>query len=177
MKKAKAILIIILIFILTYFLQINFFSWFTIRGVMPNLFIGLTLLIGLFAGKKLGGIFGLIFGILLDFLVGKSIGFSGILLAGIGLLGEYFDKNFSKDNLLTIIAMLSVTTIIYEVCMYTINTIKFGATAEIASFLIILAIETLYNALIIIILYPIIKKIGYYIEDIFKGKKILTRYF
>lgn len=177
MKKLKAILIIILIFIITYFMQVNLFSWFTIRGIMPNLFIGLTLLIGLFAGKKLGGVFGLVFGILLDFLVGKSIGFSGIFLGIIGLLGEYFDKNFSKDSLFTIIAMTMATTVIYEVGMYAVNVIKFGVQADITTFIIILAVETIYNGFIIIIFYPLIKKIGYYIEDIFKGKKILTRYY
>ena len=68
MKKTKGILIIVLIFILLYFFQINFFSWFTIRGVKPNLFVILSLFIGLFAGKKIGGILGAIFGFVIDIL-------------------------------------------------------------------------------------------------------------
>ncbi len=177
MKKTKGILIIVLIFILLYFFQINFFSWFTIRGVKPNLFVILSLFIGLFAGKKIGGIFGLIFGTILDILVGKSIGFTGILLGAIGLLGEIFDKNFSKDSRLTIILMTAGATIVFEICMYIINIIKFKLEVEIFAFFIILLVEVVYNVMIVIILYPLMKKIGYYLENIFKNKKLLTRYF
>ena len=38
MKKAIAILILFVIFIVIYFLQLNLFSWFTIAGVKPNIF-------------------------------------------------------------------------------------------------------------------------------------------
>lgn len=177
MKKTRGILIIILIFILLYFFQINFFSWFTIRGVQPNLFVILSLFIGLFAGKKIGGIFGLVFGTILDILIGKSIGFTGIFHGAIGLLGEIFDKNFSKDSRLTIILMTAGATIVFEICMYIINIIKFKLEVEIFAFSIILLVEVVYNVMLVIILYPLMKKIGYYLENIFKNKKLLTRYF
>lgn len=75
MKKLKGVAIIIALFLITYFLQINFFSWFTIRGIMPNLFVILTLFLGLFAGKKIGGITGLCFGLILDILLRKKYRF------------------------------------------------------------------------------------------------------
>ena len=177
MKKFKGICIIILLFYIIYFLQINFFSWFTIRGIMPNVFVILTLFLGLFAGKKIGGIFGLIFGIILDILIGKNFGFTGIFLAIIGLLGEYFDKNFSKDNRVTIILMTVGATILFEIGMYIVNILKFKVEIEILPFVITLAVETIYNVFLIIIFYPGIKKLGYYLENIFKNKKLITRYF
>ena len=51
MKKILSTIIIFLIFILIYFLQSNFFSWFNIAGIKPNLFIILVLMVGLFVGK------------------------------------------------------------------------------------------------------------------------------
>lgn len=54
MKKALIFTILFIVFILTYFLQINFFSWFRIAGVMPNLFIVLILILGLFTGRAIG---------------------------------------------------------------------------------------------------------------------------
>ena len=177
MNKLKGVLIIILLFLILYFFQINFFSWFTIRGIMPNLFVILALFIGLFVGKKIGGICGLAFGIILDVLVGKSIGFVGIFLGAIGLLGEYFDKNFSKDSRVTIILMTAGVTILFEVCMYVVNILKFDVELELIPFIITLMVETIYNVFIVIILYPGMKKLGYYLENIFKGKKLLTRYF
>ena len=50
MKKAIAIISLIIAFFVIYFLQTNFFTWFTIGGIMPNLFIILVLFIGLFIG-------------------------------------------------------------------------------------------------------------------------------
>lgn len=177
MKKFKGILIILILFLIIYFLQVNFFSWFTIRGIMPNTFVILTLFLGLFAGKKIGGISGIIIGFILDILVGRSIGFTGIFLGLIGLLGEYFDKNFSKDSRVTIILMTMGATIIFEIGMYIANILKFGVEIEIIPFILTLAIEMLYNILLVIILYPGMKKLGYYIENLFKNKKLLTRYF
>lgn len=176
-KKVKTIIIIIGLFLIVYFLQINFFSWFTIRGIQPNLFVILVLFIGLFAGKKLGGISGLIIGIILDFLIGKSVGYTGLFLGIVGLLGEYFDKNFSKESRLAIILMSGGSTILYEIGMYVVNILKYSVEIEIIPFLIILTVETIFNILIVMILYPGIRKLGYYIESIYKGNKILTRYF
>lgn len=177
MKKIRGILIILLLFLVIYFLQINFFSWFTIREIMPNMFVIFTLFLGLFAGKKIGGICGLIIGLILDILIGRGIGFTGIFLGLIGLLGEYFDKNFSKDSRVTIILMTMGATMIFEIGMYVANILKFSITVELLSFIITLLVETLYNILLVIILYPGMKKLGYYIENLFKNKKLLTRYF
>ena len=58
MKKVLSIVLIILSFLIIYFIQSNLFSWFTIANVKPNLFVIFILCIGLFAGKKLGLIFG-----------------------------------------------------------------------------------------------------------------------
>ena len=177
MKKFKAIMIIILSFIITYFLQVNLFSWFTIRGVAPNLFVGIVLLIGLFVGKKMGALFGAIFGFIIDCLIGKIMGPYTVLLSLIGLLGEYLDKNFSKDSLISIIIMYMISTALFEIGYYSFGCIKFGVDPQILRFIIILLVEIIYNTVLIILFYPLIKKAGYYIENIFKGKKLLTRYF
>lgn len=177
MKKALAIVCLILTFFVVYFLQADFFTWFTIAGIKPNIFVILILLIGLFAGKKLGLIFGLISGFFLDLLVGRTIGISGIMLAMIGLLGEYFDKNFSKESRITIMLMVIGCTILYELGVYLYQIFQWKIHFEMFSFLKILLIEAIYNAIIVIILYPIIQKAGYTIENTFKVKNILTRYF
>lgn len=177
MKKTIAIICLIITFFIIYFLQANFFNWFTISGIKPNLFIVFILFVGLFAGKKIGAILGLLLGIYLDLLIGRTIGISGIMLAFIGLLGEYFDKNFSKESRLTIMLMVIGSTAIYELGVYLFDTIQLGNSIEIISFLKILLIEILYNLLIVVIIYPIMQKLGYALENTFKVKSILTRYF
>ena len=177
MRKFKVILILLLLFFIIYFLQLNFFSWFNIGGIMPNLIVVLVLFIGLFIGNKSGVILGIIFGVILDFNLSKSIGVTSILLAFIGLLGEYLDKNFSKDSRVTIIVMSAVSTILYEVIIYAISIIQYGVLPEILTFTLTVLVEILFNTMLIIIIYPLMKRLGYYLEEEYKGKKLLTRYF
>lgn len=177
MKKVIAVMLLILSFFIIYFLQSNFFTWFTIARIQPNLFVIFILLIGLFAGKKLGLILGIIFGFYLDVVIGRQIGISGIMLGIIGLAGEYLDKNFSKESRITIILMIICSTVVFEIGSYLFSLLTLSITAEIVSFLKILLIETLYNVIITIIIYPIIQKLGHILEETFKTRNILTRYF
>ena len=177
MKKAISIVILIISFFVLYFLQANFFTWFSIAGVQPNLFVIFILFIGLFAGKKLGLILGVIFGLFLDIVIGRQIGISCIMFGIIGIIGEYFDNNFSKESRITIMLMIIGSTIIYEIGCYAFNIITLDVNFEIISFSKILLIEVLYNVLITIIIYPIMQRLGHNLEEIFKIKNILTRYF
>lgn len=177
MKKGLAIGFLIITFFLIYFLQANFFNWFTIANIKPNLFVIYILFIALFAGKKLGAIFGLILGVYIDLLIGRTVGISGIMLFIIGIIGEYLEKNFSKDSKLTIILMVIGATAIYEIGVYVFNIFRLEMNAEIFSFAKILFIEIIYNAILVVILYPLMQKAGYALENTFKTKNILTRYF
>lgn len=177
MKKAITIIGLILTFLIIYFLQANFFSWFTIATIKPNLFVILVLFISLFLGMKYGITFGLIFGLYLDIVLGKSIEINAIMLTIVGIIGGYFDKNFSKDSRITIMLMAIGATVIFELGSYILSIIILNTNIEILSFIKIIIIEVLYNAILTAILYPLIQIVGYKIEDIFKGQKILTRYF
>ena len=177
MRKVAVGICLILIFIFIYLLQVNFFSWFNLAGVKPNLFVIFVLAIGLFSGKSIGTTFGIIFGISLDFLIGKSIGVSAIMLGIVGFTGGYLDKNFSKDSRITMIIMITISTILYELGTYLFNYFINSAQIEILYFVKTLAIELIYNAIIVIIIYPMIMNLGYKMEEYFKENKILTRYF
>lgn len=177
MKKVIINIVLILIFIIIYLLQINVFNYVHIAGVKPNPFIIYILYIGLFMGRKMGLSYGIVFGIILDLLVGRKVGITAIMLGSIGLLAGVFEKNFSKDSRITIILMVIGSTIIYEIGIYFLSYMLIGTTLEIASFCKILIAEIVYNTLLTIIVYPFIQKSGYNVEEVFKGNKILTRYF
>lgn len=177
MRNTIIIIATIIVFLISYFLQVNFFNWFTIGGVSPNLFIIIVLFLGLFAGKRLGIPMGIVLGILLDFFANKKIGISAIMLGIVGGLGGILDKNFSKDSKMTIILMTIAVTAIYEIGVYILNSMIMSINIEIIPFIKILLIEIIYNTIITIIFYPLLQKAGYYIEDAFREKQILTRYF
>ena len=173
MKKFLIHVGLILTFIVIYLIQTIFFTHFTIAGIMPNVFIILMLYIGLYMGRTMG----VIYGILIDIWVGKSLGLTSVALALVGILGGLFDKTLSKDSRLTVLLMGAICTIIYEIVLYFFNYMFFKINIEIYSFLKILFIETIYNVLLIIIVYPLMKATGYEIENEIKGDRILTRYF
>lgn len=113
----------------------------------------------------------------LDVVIGRQIGISGIMLGIIGLLGEYLDKNFSKESRITIMLMIAASTGIYEIGCYIFNIFALNINVEILQFIKILLIEIIYNLLITIVIYPLIQRLGHALEEIFKTKSILTRYF
>ena len=177
MKKFLILLALIVQGLIIYFLQVNVFSNLTIAGVKPNLMVIYILCIGLFSNSYLGVTMGAVLGLLLDLLFGKVIGVSGIMLCIIGFLGSYFDKNFSKENKITIILMVIGTTIFYELGTYFILSIMLNFDGEYLIFFKKLLIEVLYNILLVIIFYPLIQKVGYWVDRNFKKTNILTRYF
>lgn len=165
------------IYLVVFFLQANIFQSFTIAGVMPNLFVIYILFIGLFANVTTSVLFGVIGGLIVDLAYSKTIGITALMMCTIGYLGAYFDRNFSKENKITIILMVAISTIIFEIGYYGMNSIILGFETEILYFVKILAIEVLYNILLTILLYPSIQKVGYSIDRTFKKTNILTRYF
>ena len=177
MKKILIHIGLIVTFIIIYLLQSIFFNLFTIAGIMPNIFIILMLYIGLYMGRAMGIIYGIIFGIFIDLWIGKTLGFTSIGLALIGVISGILDKTFSKDSRLIVLIMGTVCTVIYEIVLYFMQYIVIGINLEILQFIQILLVEVIYNVIIISILYPLMKFTGYEIENEIKGDKILTRYF
>ena len=167
----------ILTFFVIYFLQANFFTWFNIAGIMPNLFVILVLFIGLFLRKKMGLALGIVFGLFLDIICKKNIGISSIAFGLIGFLAEVIGQDFSKDSRLTIILMVAIATVMYEVPIYLFGIAVSETSIELWGFIKILTVEVIYNAIITIIIYPLMKKVGYHFEDSFTEKAILTRFY
>ena len=176
-KKLLTIIILCIVFILIYLLQINFFNWFTLAGVKPNLYVIFALFIGLYSGKKCGISLGIIFGLIIDILGNNVIGQSSIALGLIGFLGGYLDNELSKDSKITIILLVIGLTAAFEIFSYFYRSMIISLNIEISIFIKKLIIEIIFNALLTIILYPLMQKMGYKIEEIFKNPKILTRYF
>lgn len=128
-------------------------------------------------GKNYAMPIGFLIGIYLDILTGKQIGISALMYTFIGFLGSYFDKSFSKDSKITILLMAAGCTVVYELIVYLYTIARNQIPLQLLGFLKILLIEVVFNILLTIIFYPLIRRLGYLLEQIFKNKKILTRYF
>lgn len=120
---------------------------------------------------------GIISGLILDFTSNLTVGPTAIILGIIGFFGGYLEKNFSKDSRITLIIMTVIVTVAYEVFQYMLNILINSINIEIIPFIKILLVECIYNSLLLIIIYPIIKKVGYAIDQTFRSRQMLTRYF
>ena len=177
MKRFLINFSLIITALIIYFLQENFFNWFTIAGISPNLFVILIVFIGLFGNRFMGVSYGILLGFFLDYLFRSKVGISAIALGLVGVFAKIFDKNFSKDSRITVMLMMSALTIFYEVFSYVASYIIFSTNLEFLYFIKILIVEVIYNVILTVILYPQMQKFGYYIENTYNGNKILTRYF
>lgn len=177
MKKTTIIIGLIFTFFILFYLQANIFQIFTIAGVMPNVFVIFILVVSLSSNATLGISFGVIGGMIIDLVYSKAIGISAVMLCLVGYLGAYFDRNFSKESKITIIIMSALATVLYEFGYYVLNSVIVGFDMEMFYFIKILAIEVLYNTLLVILCYPLIQKAGYAMDRTFKRNNILTRYF
>lgn len=144
---------------------------------MPNLFVVLVFYIGLFSGRRMGLTYGIVFGLLLDLLVGQRVGGTSVMLGICGIIGGIFDKKFAKDSRITIIIMVILCTIVFEIGMYILRYALLNSSVEIACFAKILLAEVIFNVIITIIIYPIMQKTGHKVENEYRGNAILTRYF
>lgn len=160
MKKIISVLGIVIIFLSIYFLQSNFFSWFNIYNIKPNLFMIFVIFLGLFLGKEYGLTFGILLGLILDLFSSQIIGISAISLGAAGLLAGILAKNFSIEHKFTFIIIASLLTFIGESVYYALEIILSEAEVQLIIFIRILLIEIIFNDLIIIIIYPVLNKIG-----------------
>ncbi len=177
MKKIFIGIMLFLVFMFIYFLEVDVFPFITIAGIIPNLFIVFILFVGLFANSIFAIGFAVVGGILIDSVNSPFIGGTAIMLTIIAFLASYFDRNFSKENRITIILMVAGATAIYEIGIYLLRFAIVGFDLEIMAAVKIILIEILYNVLISIIIYPLMQKAGYAIDRVFKRNNMLTRYF
>lgn len=166
--------LLIIAFIIIYFLQANVFSNFTIAGIKPNLFIIFILIIGLFGNNFLSILFSIICGIWLDSLYSESIGITSAMLCLIGFMATWFDSLWSKDEKISIVIMVFIATFIFEFGSYFLKSIIFDFEIEIKIFFKNLALEELYNVLLTIIFFGLIKKLGYGMERKLKRTNMYT---
>ena len=177
MKKLLAIIGVSVVFLLIYLLQINFFNWFTIAGIKPNLFVIYVVVISLFTGKKIGTIFGICIGLYIDMLNGRVLGIASIMLVGISFFAKFMNKNFTNDTKITMVLIVALSTFFYEFGYYIISIWKLSINIEMFQFIKILFVETIFNSLLTIILYPHIQKLGVYLSEIFNKRSFLRTYF
>lgn len=157
-------LILFLVFAILFFLQTNIFPLIPISGIVPNLFVIFILIIGLFGNNFLAITFGLISGLFIDFTYNEVVGITPAMLCLVGFIATWFDSLWSKDERISIIIMVVLSTFIFEFGAYFMKSVILDFEVELGIFFRILFWEEIYNILLTIIFFGLIKKLGYMME-------------
>lgn len=176
MKKTVITGTIILITIVLLMLQLTIFNNLRLFNVKPNLFLILFTSLVVYTNKKTTYVFFILTGIILDLLLGGMIGITSISMLISSIIIMSFKNILTKKNMANFLLFILIVTIFYELVY---NLIRIGLTNTSFDIYIlkIIAIESIYNILISIIIYPIIEKIGNEIYPEYKKSNILTKYF
>lgn len=177
MKKFLAIFCVVIVFLIIYIIQSNFFSWFNILGIKPNLFIIFSVILGLYLGKEYGLFWGIIFGLIMDLFCSSIIGLNAIVLGIVGLISGILEKNFSREHKFTILFIITILTFLGEIIKYSLILLISHEELQIIVFSKILLIEVIFNVLITIIIYPAICKAGETLAKVLIDNRKQIKYF
>ncbi len=168
MKKVLVGLIIGLFIWITILLQINFFNGVPLVGVLPNAGIVLVAGLGLVSGRLIGGISGFVYGLWMDLFLSRTIGVHILLYTLLGSLAGAFNKNFSKENKLSMVMLILLSTILFETVSYVFSLFLHASQFEWWFFISTIILESVYNILLTLLFFRPITGLG---ELIYKCKK------
>ena len=100
----------------------------------------------------------------IDLTYADVVGITPAMLCLVGFVATWFDSLWSKDERISIIIMVILSTFIFEFGSYFLKSIILEFEIEAKIFFKILFFEELYNILLTIIFFGLIKKLGYMME-------------
>ena len=153
-----------LIIIAAMMIQINLLNNFKILGVIPNIGIVLVCALGIVDGTHVGGVTGLVYGLIVDINFGKSVGVFMMLYLIIGVIAGYLKNKISKDNKLSLVFMVLITTIIFELINCGVSVMLYGTEFSFIYLMKVIFIEEAYNMFITFVLFRPLIYWGEYIN-------------
>lgn len=146
-------------------LQSTVFQAIQIRGIMPNTAVVIIVSYALLRGSVEGAITGFFSGLLQDIFFGTSLGFFTCL----GMLTGYFSgkasQNFYRENYLIPLLLCTSATFLYECFVYSTSFLFRGNLNFFYYFQSLILPETVYTAVISMIIYRILYGINEIIEQ------------
>lgn len=157
-RVALYVLLVLLIIVL----QTTLLEYLTVFGVKPNLVIIFVVCSALLNGSPEGAITGIIMGLAIDMISGKLLGFNALLGMYSGIAVGSLNKRIYKENVLVIMVAAFLTTIIYEWFIFFSYTLfnQEKALMMLNPFTSVILPEAVYNSVISIVLYMLMRRIN-----------------
>ena len=139
--------------------QATLFNFLEIAGVKPSLFLTYVICVAFFAKERETAFIGFIFGLAFDFLIGQKIGLSAVLYLLVGYflaLGRsYF---LSGYNVIVVAVVVFLASVLTETIYLFVSLVWRNGIGFWFAFVHVIMIKGLYNAIIAVIDYFILKK-------------------
>ena len=152
--------VISIIMFIGYILQTTIIPSFELWGVFPNLILVLICCFAFLGGSKDGIITGVSLGLLSDLAYGRAIGLYTLLGLYLGVFAGKFNKRFFKDNYLVALVFMIVCTFVYEGIIYIFSVLIYNGDFHVITAFVKIAIEAFLNAIVAVIVYPILLKLN-----------------
>lgn len=160
-------IIVFLVILLCIWMQQNIINAIPLFGAIANIGIILVVTLGLISEQKIGATVGIVYGLLLDILFGKTIGIYTLLFFIMGIFCGKIGHGFSKDNKSSVVMVVALVTVIYEIINYLLFVVIYKYDFELFSSIWTIILECVYNIFLTIILFKPFSFLG---EIINKGK-------
>jgi rod shape-determining protein MreD len=135
-----------------YLIQTTFVLNFRFHGVAANLPLIYVVMVALLFGNRAGLAAAALSGLYLDVLYSRAVGINIFIFCVIAILIDLFDEALFKDNSLTPLLLIFLGTVVYH-ALFLAHAYFFKLPILIGEVLAIVAIESVLNALVGLMLY------------------------
>lgn len=156
MENLKRILIYTLLILILFTLQTGIFERISLGGIVPNLFLILTVSAGLIKDDKTGMLIGLACGLLYDIFFMSVIGYHALIFVYIGYFCGYFHKYYIPGDIRLPLILISSADIIQSIIFYILFFLLNGEFNFGYYFVHVILAEFIYTLGISVILYPLV---------------------
>lgn len=156
------------------FFQSTILDIIKILGVKPNILIVLTIIVSLLRSPVESGIMALFFGLSMDILMGKTLGWYGLLFFLISIPISLINEKIYREKLLVLFSFAFISTIAIETLFVFIHFIFKDLNHLPYLFGTIIVPEAFYNGLFILPLFKPIKKVYTLLDRIDRRRNRLS---
>lgn len=177
MRKTLTIILLILNMLLFHFLQHTIFQKFMMFNIFANIIIIYFIFMATYTNKVYSYILAIIYGFIVDIKFSNPIGttaFALIILIEVSI--RLSSLLYINSRIATMLKIFFIT-IIFELSRYILRAVILVFDIEIIEFLKIVAIQAIYNMLILMVIYPAFKYIGEVTDQTLHKSNILTKHF
>lgn len=163
-KKIATAFYMFILLIMIFGIQLFVFDSRTLLGIKPNLILIATIVISAWYGEKIGGIFSFILGVITDFLF-RTDGVFVISYTLIGIVVGLFNHKYNKENRISLVYITIIATFLLELLQYISYVISYQVFSNVFYFLKQIAIASVFNIVIVFVVYSIIYHIVTYFDN------------